>query len=455
MAIDYPSAIDVFTNPSGTSTLDSPDHALQHSDANDAIEAIEAVIGTTAGTSVLKDFSAGEFAVRQEGGTVSPGTLTFDSPTLGTPAITGGTATGLTLAGTPVLDATSAIPFYNDSIHRQAIINGNFDVWQRGTTVTNPAKDTFISDRWKIYTDVVTPPTNVIHSRQILTSGDIPGAFYYYRIAPDGAGTTGSNLQALIQQFIEQGTRLLCGDGKKVTISFWARSSIANKKIGVRTIQNYGTGGSPSSQEIINGTAWTLTSTWTKYTYTFTTNTLSGKTFGTDNNDYISLGLAYFWDTGIASRFGTTGTETYVGSGTIDIAQVQLCAGDVALPFMPKSFEEELRACQRYYEKSYTYSVVPGTDTNLGMTSFLPAVSITAAAGVTFCVEKRIVPTTVRIYSKLGTASKISKNDEADIGTTVVAAAIGSKGWRQVIDSGNGLTANAYYTYHWTADAEL
>jgi hypothetical protein len=88
MSINFPGTIDVFVNPSGTSTLNDPDHSLQHSDANDAIEAIEAVIGTTAGTSVLKDFSAGEFAVRQEGGTVSPGTLTINDAILGSPTLT-------------------------------------------------------------------------------------------------------------------------------------------------------------------------------------------------------------------------------------------------------------------------------------------------------------------------------------------------------------------------------
>lgn len=111
MSINFPGTIDVFVNPSGTSTLNDPDHSLQHSDANDAIEAIEAVIGTTAGTSVLKDFSAGEFAVRQEGGTVSPGTLTFDSPvindaTLGTPTITGGSFASPTTTGTDAGTAT-------------------------------------------------------------------------------------------------------------------------------------------------------------------------------------------------------------------------------------------------------------------------------------------------------------------------------------------------------------
>ena len=48
MATAYPGAIDDFTNPTASDTLNSESvpHASQHADANDAIEAIETVLGT-------------------------------------------------------------------------------------------------------------------------------------------------------------------------------------------------------------------------------------------------------------------------------------------------------------------------------------------------------------------------------------------------------------------------
>jgi hypothetical protein len=241
-----------------------------------------------------------------------------------------------------------------NSLNQQAIINGNFDVWQRGTSGATPDfVITFMADRWSDYPfrDGGTLPT-LTRSRQLLTSGDIPNAFYYSRLATDGAGTSlGNNSQNRYSQTIEHGTRLLCGNGKKVTLSFWARSSIANKKIQPVIIQNYGSGGSPSSAEFIVSDLTTLTSTWTKYTYTFTTNTLVGKTFGTDNDDLLQVAIYYQWGSTRATSVGLTGTETYVGAGNIDIAQVQLNAGEVALPFQPKSYGEELRACQRYFHR--------------------------------------------------------------------------------------------------------
>jgi len=47
MAINFPSSLDALTNPTSGNNLNSPDHAGQHSDANDAIEALEAKVGIT------------------------------------------------------------------------------------------------------------------------------------------------------------------------------------------------------------------------------------------------------------------------------------------------------------------------------------------------------------------------------------------------------------------------
>jgi len=47
MATSFPSGLDALTNPTSSDGLNSPDHAGQHSDANDAIEALEAKVGIT------------------------------------------------------------------------------------------------------------------------------------------------------------------------------------------------------------------------------------------------------------------------------------------------------------------------------------------------------------------------------------------------------------------------
>ena len=46
MTINYPGSLDNFTNPTSASPINSPSHADQHSNANDAIEALEAKVGS-------------------------------------------------------------------------------------------------------------------------------------------------------------------------------------------------------------------------------------------------------------------------------------------------------------------------------------------------------------------------------------------------------------------------
>jgi len=56
MAITYPTTLDSFTNPTSTNFLDSPSHAQQHSDINDAVEALEAKVAI--GNTVLGTYTA-------------------------------------------------------------------------------------------------------------------------------------------------------------------------------------------------------------------------------------------------------------------------------------------------------------------------------------------------------------------------------------------------------------
>jgi len=47
MAINYPTSLDTFTNPTSSDAMNSVTvpHATQHSDLNDAVEALEAKVG--------------------------------------------------------------------------------------------------------------------------------------------------------------------------------------------------------------------------------------------------------------------------------------------------------------------------------------------------------------------------------------------------------------------------
>lgn len=238
----------------------------------------------------------------------------------------------------------------SEKANQNEIINGNFDFWQRGTSLTNPANITYLADRFEIIKVISgTAPTNIIHSRQVLTPGDIDKASYFYRVNSDSNSALSAGDYYGLWHHIENGTKKLCGNGKKVTLSFWARSSISNKKLGVHLLQNYGTGGSPSTAEVLTGKYFNLTSSWTKYSFTFSTNTLSGKVFGNNNDDLLRVSFALAYGATNAVNVGDTVTEN-LANGTIDIAQIKVESGDKATPFVPRPIGEELLLCQRYYQ---------------------------------------------------------------------------------------------------------
>lgn len=106
-----------------------------------------------------------------------------------------------------------------------------------------------------------------------------------------------------------------------------------------------------------------------------------------------------FWS---SSNRRTTGTETFVGTGTIDIAKLQVNTGDVGLPFQPRSICDELALCQRYYEKSYAMDIQPQTNNSAGVIIFGANVSASQTINVNFKVRKRITPT-IYTYSPFST----------------------------------------------------
>jgi len=80
MAINFPTSLDNFTNPIAGDSLSSPSHAGQHADINDAVEAIEAAIGTTAAPVLAKLASptfTGTVTGNPTAGTTTTGTSGF------------------------------------------------------------------------------------------------------------------------------------------------------------------------------------------------------------------------------------------------------------------------------------------------------------------------------------------------------------------------------------------
>jgi len=278
---------------------------------------------------------------------------------------------------------------FNYGMNRQAIINGNFDVWQRGTSVAMTAANAYTADRW--YCDTATAGDDKTVSQQ---TADVNGSRYSCRVQRVN-GETGHTVLRLSQALESQDSIKLRGN--KLTLSFYlkvgANFSAASSILTAKILTGKGTDEKATtfttSADAISSDI-TATTTSVKYILT-TTNVIAA--------DITQIGVSFSYD-----PTGTAGANDW-----FEITQVQLCAGDVALPFMPKSFEEELRACQRYYEKSFLYTTTPvdlGSYQN-GISELCIGanVSTTEINGVFyFKVVKRIAPIIV-FYNAQGSTS--------------------------------------------------
>lgn len=219
---------------------------------------------------------------------------------------------------------------------RNLLINGNFSVWQRGVSSTASG---YLADRWNS-ADVGSTKTT---SRQLFTLGQttVPdNPKYFHRVLVTAAGS-GVSDYTLLDQRVEG---LQSTAGKTVTLSFWAKAD-ASKNIASLFYQKFGAGGSADTNS--TPVTHTLTTTWTKFTNTWSVPSLAGKTIGSTQD---SLYVRFFFEAG--STFNSVTNSLGHRTGTFDIAQVQLEIGSVATKFELRPKAVELALCQRYFQLS-------------------------------------------------------------------------------------------------------
>jgi hypothetical protein len=263
-----------------------------------------------------------------------------------------------------------------------AIINGAFEINQRGFT-SSTANLNYGFDRWR-QSNVGGTATV---STQTFTLGAAPVTGYessnFARVVTSGQSATSH--YAVFQQLVES-VRTFAG--QTVTISFFAKAASGTPKIGVAMTQNFGTGGSPSAELNPPVGTVTLSTSWVRYSLTYNVPSISGKTIGTNINDYLGLEL---W-VSAGSNFATRASSIGIQNNTFDIWGVQLESGPTANAFRrnANSLQGELAACQRYYFRSSSaLSTYATYGSGMG-------ISTTSARFISNCpVQMRIAPTSV------------------------------------------------------------
>lgn len=255
----------------------------------------------------------------------------------------------------------------NPLSRKNVIINGNMDVWQRGTSFTGvTTSGQWGADRFVVVFSGLTPTYTVNRSTSVPS-----GTFNYsFRTTPTVADASVGNSDHGAVRYRIEGYDLQHLMGKVCTLSFWIRQT----QTGIHCIAlSNGSGDRTYVMEYTINQA----DTWEFKELTFTMHDGTSGTW-----DFLNdTGLSIFWTLAAGSNFqttkdtwqtgnyrGTSNTQNFFSStsNVFLLKQVQLELGPKATDFEIRNYVEELTRCQRYYESGSTgyYPLVTTTTTS-------------------------------------------------------------------------------------------
>lgn len=283
------------------------------------------------------------------------------------------------------------------SAFRNKLINGDFQVWQRGTTFTDPTGPAtmYTADRWAAFRGAWTAGITVTKQNVQANSSSI-------RVQRNSGNTSTATMQ-LTQSFETIDVKKLAG--KTVTLQVkalkGANFSAVSSALTVQILYGTGTDGNLGSGFTGSTTAGTLAATLT------TTNALFTLTAAIPANaTQLAVRMSYTPD----GTMGAAGAADY-----FEVTDVQLEEGSVATSFERRPYGLELGLCQRYFvrlvDKTGNHSIGNGV-----------AISATGMQLQRFLgVEMRIAPALVLS----GAANFICINASGGTAGTATAITLG------------------------------
>lgn len=336
------------------------------------------------------------------------------------------------------------------------IINGDFDIWQRGTSFAAIATGKYSADRFK-YEKSGTMVHTITRSTDVPTQAQSEHkSNYSIKIDCTTTAAIGTNAYCIISQPIE-GYNFASLMGEYATLVFWVKSP----KTGIHCVsfRNSGSDRSYVVEYTIN-----TANTWEEKTVKLQFSESGGTwDYTTGKGIVISWalaggsnyqGIADTWNS--ANDLATSNQVNVCDNVANDfyLAQVRFVPGQTAIPYpaRPKQIEDILN--QRYFQKSYNLDVDPGTNTNTGRLinyfSGVASANHTMYVTAVLAVVMRAAPT-IALYAPAGTLGNVLMEAGEVAGSS---SSIGQSAF--TVNGTNGAVATArQLTYHYTADAEL
>lgn len=288
---------------------------------------------------------------------------------------------------TKVTGNLTAVPIIN----KNELANGNFDIWQRGTSFTSHNTG-YTADRFRVE-EITSGTIDVARDTDIPTPAESGAqADYSLKLTVTGQDPT---ISASEQVYIEtnlEGSDLGPLWGQTCVLSFWVKSSVT----GTYCIAFHN--GGKTRSYVVEYTV-DAANTWE---YKQINVTLDDATTGWTFND-TSAGIRMAWSLAVGSGYhGTPGVWTggvnlygtsnqvnwmNTAASTFRLSQVKFEVGQDATQFEKAPHATELNKCQRYYERLDANQSVNAFGAGFNNSTTL------AYAYVPFNTPKRATPT--------------------------------------------------------------
>ena len=362
-------------------------------------------------------------------------------------------------------DGTCTANITNNLSNRNLIINGAMQVAQRGTSSTSQGYQTV--DRFAVwFSGTDEAPTQ---AQVDVASGTTPYTSGFRKAikVTNGNQTSGAGASDYVFIRYKVEAQDLANSGwdytnsnSFITLSFWVKASVA-QTYNFRLETADGTGQNFPFQYALSA------DTWTKITKTIPGN--SNLQFDNNNGNGLELHWQIFRGTDFTDNSVSNETWAAYASGTrtkdatstwyttndatFEITGVQLEVGSVATDFEHRSFGQEIKLCERYFEKSYNHNVVAGTVTDDGMCMFIANRSNGAPhTMLRFRTTKRANPTMTCFNPEVASNNDI-RNVDSGSNLSALLNRIGENGC--TVYHGGNVALGQFLSFHYTADSEL
>lgn len=276
------------------------------------------------------------------------------------------TAMGIAATVAAAFDNASSIPTLRDELgisslvpYENGIINGDFKIWQTGTTRTGatafPNNDaTYFADQWKLLSD----GNDQVDISANSTLGYPAGCFGSVDFEVVGAGKWG------FLQFAES-ARSVGLRGKTVGVSFFAARTANLADFRVHLVSWSGTADAPTADII---SAWgAATAKPTPVAGITLVDATAGSTFSVNLGTYTQHAFTFLVpnDANNVGLFVCTNDASYSAGDRVAFSGFSRSQALVATPYQSRNLAAELAECERFFCKTFELATVPASAAGL------------------------------------------------------------------------------------------